>query len=390
MDIIFFAHPSHSNFRSMQYFTEMLASGMKDRGHSVDIWVPKQVLSKFTKNQMLQKWLGYFDQYIIFPVVARQNILKKRAQTLYVFTDLALGPWVPLVANKRHVIHCHDFLALQSATGEIMENRTSWTGKIYQSFIRKGYQKGKHFISVSQQTNSNLTNYLGKPVTTQKIVYNGLKPAFRFVDPKDSCQYIQQETNIDLSKGYFVHVGGNQWYKNRIGVVAIYNAFRERYPDRIPLLLIGEKPSEELLTTIQNTPFAADIHILTDKDDHFIQHAYSGASALLFPSIAEGFGWPIAEAMACGTLVITTNQAPMTEVGGTAAFYIERKPENMDQVNSWARSCGRVLENVMNLDAEAREKAVQASRANAVRFNLDGCLDEIESIYMNLSEEVQQ
>jgi glycosyltransferase involved in cell wall biosynthesis len=389
MNIIFFAHPQHSNFRSMKYFTDMLASGMKDRGHNVDIWIPEQVLSNFTRHQTLRKWLGYIDQYIIFPIVARRNILKKEAKTLYVFTDLALGPWVPLVADKAHVIHCHDFLALQSATGEITENRTSFTGKIYQSFIRKGYQRGKHFISVSEQTNANLSTYLGKPVTTQKIVYNGLKPTFHFKDQRTGRRYIHQYTNIHVANGYFVHVGGNQWYKNRVGVVEIYNAFREISSEPIPLLLIGEEPSVDLLTTIQNAPFAADIHILTDKDDQFIQYAYSGALALLFPSLAEGFGWPIAEAMACGTLVITTNQAPMTEVGGTAAFYIERKPTNLNHVNSWAKSCGFMLKKVMNLSSEERVNAVQASRTNATRFNLDGCLDEIESIYMNLSEEVQ-
>lgn len=389
MKIIFFAHPAHSNFRSMGYFTEMLATGMHDRGHEVDIWVPEQVLSKLTGHSMLKKWLGYFDQYVIFPIVARQNISKRDRRTLYVFTDLALGPWVPMVTNKAHVIHCHDFLALQSAMGEIVENQTGWTGKVYQSFIRKGYQKGKHFISVSKETNNRLTRYLEKSAFTQQIVYNGLKPEFRFVDQETGRRYIQQTTRISILNGYIVHVGGNQWYKNRIGVVEIYKAFREISQSKIPLLLIGEEPSEDLLKVIQNTPFAADIHILTDKDDQFIRNAYAGASALLFPSLAEGFGWPIAEAMACGTLVITTNQAPMTEVGGNAAFYIERKSAKIDQVVNWTKSSAIVVQMVISLTNEARSEAVRESRRNAARFNLDKCLDEIEAIYMNLSEGIQ-
>jgi glycosyltransferase involved in cell wall biosynthesis len=372
----------------MEYFTEMLASGMKDRGHNVDIWIPKQILSRLTSRSTFRKWLGYFDQYIIFPMVARQYISRKGTNTLYVFTDLALGPWVPLVASKAHVIHCHDFLALQSATGAIKENKTSWTGKVYQSFIRKGYQKGKNFISVSEETNTNLSNYLGKSVTSQKVVYNGLKRAFKFVDPQTSRRYIQQATGIPTSNGYIVHVGGNQWYKNRLGVVEIYNAFRETCSDRIPLLLVGEMPSEDLFTVIRKAPFAADIYILPEKDDQFIQHAYSGASVLLYPSLAEGFGWPIAEAMACGTLVITTNQAPMTEVGGAAAFYIERKPTNADHKIAWARDCAMMLKQILSLNPAARQEAIQVSRANAERFNLNNCLDEIESVYMNLTQEV--
>ena len=49
---------------------------------------------------------------------------------------------------------------------------------------------------------------------------------------------------------------------------------------------------------------------------------YSGAELLLFPSLEEGFGWPIIEAQASGCRVVTTGKAPMTEVGGNAAFYL--------------------------------------------------------------------
>ena len=90
--------------------------------------------------------------------------------------------------------------------------------------------------------------------------------------------------------------------------------------------MIGEEPSNELTNLHQKSIFKEDIHFITNLSDKYINNAYSGAICLLFPSLDEGFGWPIIEAMASGCPVITTNRAPMNEIGGRAAFYINKKP----------------------------------------------------------------
>ncbi len=132
----------------MPRFTDMLAAGMRERGHKTEIWMPLQHVSRLSMPQKLKKWAGYIDQYILFPKVVRNKIRSYSGDTLFVFTDHALGPWVPLLKNRFHVIHCHDFLAQCSALGEISENPTAWTGVKYQAFIRRGYAQGKNFISV--------------------------------------------------------------------------------------------------------------------------------------------------------------------------------------------------------------------------------------------------
>ncbi|WP_198660029.1 glycosyltransferase [Acidithiobacillus ferrivorans] len=58
-------------------------------------------------------------------------------------------------------------------------------------------------------------------------------------------------------------------------------------------------------------------------DNENLRALYSGAALLLFPSLQEGFGWPIVEAQACGCLVATTNRAPMTAVGGQGDIYFD-------------------------------------------------------------------
>jgi glycosyltransferase involved in cell wall biosynthesis len=381
--IILFTHPSFLKSQSMPRFAAMLANGMKARGHSVEVWTPEAFFYKLPLPGALKKWMGYIDQYIVFPIQVGGRLALGTADTLFVFTDQALGPWVPLVAQRPHVIHCHDFLAQRSALGQIPENPTSSTGKKYQEYIRKGYKQGRNFISVSNKTQQDLHQLLGYVPSVSHVVYNGLNQDFHRGDVISAREYIKQESGINTINGYLLHVGGNQWYKNRSGVVQMYNAWRSTSTTSLPLLMVGSVPTPHLMSVIEQSPYHKDIHVLSGKNDAFVRQAYGGASVFLFPSLAEGFGWPIAEAMASGCPVITTNEAPMTEVGGTAAFYINRKIYNGND-EEWAKMAALKIEEVLSLSNNERIQAIEAGITNANRFDVNKAIDEIEKIYYEL------
>ncbi len=384
MKIILITHPTFLKSLSMPRFAKMLAEGMQARRHEVEIWAPKAKAIKIPIEGTLKKWLGYVDQYLFFPLEIKQKLKQSAPNTLFVFTDHALGPWVPLVADRPHVIHCHDFMAQWSALDKIKENPTSWTGKKYQAFIRKGYQKGKNFISVSAKTKQDLESFLITPPIVTELVYNGLNHLYTPIAQNIAREYVHKETSIDVGLGYILHVGGNQWYKNRTGVIDIYNAWRATSISNLPLLMVGPKANISLLEAYNKSPHKKDIYLLNGMSDAFVQHVYAGASVFLFPSLAEGFGWPIAEAMASGCPVITTNEAPMTEVAGEAAFLIPRKYEVHNGTNTWAIHASKVLDEVLNLSPLDRKKVVEAGLANASRFTAVEALDKIEAIYQKV------
>ncbi len=367
----------------MPRFAAMLVKGMQQRGHEVEVCTPDAFFYKLPLPGSFKKWLGYLDQYIVFPAQVRKRLSTYTKSSLFVFTDQALGPWVPLVANRPHVIHCHDFLAQQSALGQIPENPTSNTGKKYQEYIRKGYRQGKNFISVSNKTRQDLHQLLGYIPNCSKMVYNGLNQCFNVLQPHAARAAVMQETGIDTRNGYLLHIGGNQWYKNRTGVIQIYNAWRKEYEIDMPLIMVGAVPNPKLVSEHQQSPYKNDIHLLTGKTDEFIKQAYSGASVFLFPSLAEGFGWPIAEAMASGCPVITTNEVPMTEVGASAAFYIPRKLHNTDS-ELWAVQSAKVVQKIITLSPPDRDLVVGNGINNAGRFNAEKALDQIEKIYTDI------
>lgn len=368
----------------MPRFTRMLAVGMEQRGHTIEIWHPQPFLYKLPIPAVNRKWLGYADQYFLFPQQVRARLKYIPNDTLFVFTDQALGPWVPLVTNRPHVIHCHDFLAQKSALNQYPENKVSWSGRHYQRFIRRGYTCGENFISVSQKTQKDLHCFLGKEPLLSEVVYNGLNNNFSPYNSEKSREILSRAIGLVLKNGYILHVGGNDWYKNRRGVIEIYNAWRSKYQLDLPLLLIGPKPSSCLAELHTQSPYKKNIHWLSNISDDILRFAYAGATVLLYPSLAEGFGWPIAEAMACGCPVITTNESPMNEVARSSGFYIPRRPTNNSLTVKWAVKAAEVVMEVYSLSFSKRTEVISAGLVEAKRFCLKGYLPQIEQLYYKI------
>ena len=384
MRIVFLTHPAFLGLRSMQRYTSYLLNGMAKRGHATELWQPQSRAYNWSVPHGLKKWLGYVDQYLVFPYEIKQRIKRLPDDTLFVLIDHALGPYTPLIASRPYIIHCHDFLAQRSALGKIPENPTSWTGRQYQAFIRRGFSRGHNFISISAATQYDLHRMLEREPAISKIVYNGLVDAFApATDIPKQRRELQQELSINLSDGFLLHVGGNPWYKNREGIIRIYSTWRASSIRQLPLLLAGEAPSESLLAAYRQSDVKENIHFLTGATDTLVKKLYQSASLLLFPSLAEGFGWPIIEAMASGCPVITTDEAPMTEVGGQAAFRIPRLT-NEGNVGDWTANAAGVIDQVLGLSTIERDAVVAAGLLNAQRFDSAVHLDRIEQIYQTI------
>ncbi len=379
MKIVFFTHPPFLPSQSMPRFAEMLIKGMLARGHEVQEWTAQRCFFALPVPHGWKKWLAYIDQFLIFPLIVKSRLLSQPKDTLYVFADQALGPWVPLVAKRLHVIHCHDFLAQRSARGEYPENPTSRSGKIYQSFIRWGYSKGRNFISVSEKTRRDLHEFLGRVPAFSEVVYNGLNQSFvPTTDRVGARNSLGEKLGITLSQGFLLHVGGNLWYKNRLGVLHFYHAWRKLPPVLpLPLLMVGEAPSPEMLSLKECSDFTADIHFIQTADDATLRLAYQAASTFLFPSIEEGFGWPVAEAMASGCPVVTTDRPPMTEVAGNAATLISVS----GSADSWTLAAALALEQSLTLSPQDQKERITNGISNAQRFDAGNCLNEIERLY---------
>ena len=379
MHIVQFVHPDFLNSQSMPRFAKMIAEGMRARGHDVDTWTARPLAYRFPAPARLKKWLGYIDQFIFFPLLVRWRLRLLAADTLFVFGDQALGPWVPLVACRPHVIHVHDFMALRSALGEFAQNPTGWAGRQYQALIRRGFSRGSYFVSVSDNTRRQLKRFLLHQPDVSEVIYNGLNYPFRRMSVAESLAELLPAGLVSPPQGFVLHVGGNEWYKNRQGVLEIYHAYARQAQNPLPLWLVGTEPTADLKTLAQRVEGKGKVRFVSGLSNKQVCAAYSAARLMVFPSLAEGFGWPIAEAMACGCLVLTTGEAPMTEVGGDAAFYIPARPAHDAQ--AWAKQAGaRVLE-ILQLTLEETSRRRQSGLRQVAQFDAEQTLNAYEQIY---------
>jgi len=334
----------------------------------------------------LRKWLGYLDQFVVFPMQVRRRLRQMSPGTLFVFSDQALGPWVPLVSGRKSVIHCHDFLALRSALGEFPQNRVSWTGRIYQRWIWRGFRKGRNFISVSERTRADLRRFLGGVGPDRSVVvHNSINYPYRPIAQAEARERFQRHGISFPEEGFILHVGGNQWYKNRDGVLAIYDAYVRLASRAVPLMMIGAPPSDSLKEAAARVNPKGAVHFVVRPPTEVLEAAYSSSCVLLFPSHAEGFGWPIIEAMAAGCPVLTTNDSPMTEVGSDVAFYLPKMSK--DNGIPWAEACAQKLVDVLSRSAEERSRTREAGVAHANAFDPDSAMACYDAVYRELMGE---
>lgn len=379
MNIVIFCHPAFLKSQSMPRFANMLKSAYEQRGHQVVLWSPQACVYNLVANTSFAKWAGYVDQYILFPRWVRKQVKKQPADTLYVFADQALGPWVPLVKHLPHIVHVHDLLALRSALGDIAENPTSATGKVYQRYIRQGFQQAQHFISISNKTREDLHRFGEASEASSIVVYNGLNYPYA---PMPSEQAIACLTKANLPAtvdGMLLHLGGSQWYKNLAGVISLYGEYVKLHlatanTDPLPLWCISPPPSEATKALMNALPKQGNVMFFQGLDNETLRAAYAHARAFLFPSLAEGFGWPLIEAQACGCPVLTTNEAPMNEVAGPVATYIPRLKSG-DNMQQWAEQSALSLHALLLLSPEAREALVKKCVAWAAQFNAEATIE---------------
>lgn len=383
MRIVLLAHPAFMDSQSMPRFAGMLRSAYEARGHEVQVWAPPARLRAWLQRGALSKWAGYVDQYLLFAWWLRGAVAREPADTLFVLTDQAQGPWAPRLQDRPHVVHVHDLLALRSALGEIPQNPTRFTGRLYQRFIRHGYQHARHFICISQRTREDLLRLSRLQATTCEVVHNGMNHPYEPMTAEAATGILEAAGHPVPGPGMLLHVSGGSWYKNVQGVLRLYAQHVLRHSQPLPLWLVGVPQSPAIRQAVHALPPTAQVRFLYNLDNTALQAAYSLAQALLFPSLAEGFGWPIIEAQACGCPVITTDDAPMNEIGGPESRYLPLLNAS-DDIDAWAAHGAQVLQTLMDVPAGERRRRAAACVAWSRRFEASKAIDQYLRIYARL------
>jgi glycosyltransferase involved in cell wall biosynthesis len=176
-----------------------------------------------------------------------------------------------------------------------------------------------------------------------------------------------------LRDRYAFHVGSNLRRKNREGVLRIFARTAARWDGQ--LVFAGQPLSPALRELAASLRIADRIVEIPKPDNDTLEALYSRATALLFPSRFEGFGWPIIEAQACGCPVISSNSGPMPEVVGEGGLLRDVEDE------------AGFAEDLLRLTEPAeRERWSQKGLANVQRFTIERMVQDYLRIYAEAIE----
>jgi glycosyltransferase involved in cell wall biosynthesis len=340
---------------SMLRFAVLMERELKAQGHSVKLLQPEPFLGRLLPvNTGLGKWLGYADKFLLFPFTLKRVIRKYDVTHI---CDHSNAMYAKHLAGSPHVVTCHDVLAIRSALGEIPQNKVSRTGQTFQRLILDGLKVAQLIVCVSEATRTDLLRVARRAPDSVTVVHSSLNYPYSPM-ARDEALVRLDNRGFDGRTPFFIHVGGAQWYKNKLGVLQIFKKIRELLTDTRPrLLMVGKPLSDSLLEYIANGGLEGVIETLSDVSNEDLRAGYSLAEGLIFPSLQEGFGWPVLEAQACGCPVFATGRPPMTEVGGSGAVYFD--PSDTSRA---ADIIARAL--------EARETARQRGLANVLNFSV--------------------
>ncbi len=178
----------------------------------------------------------------------------------------------------------------------------------------------------------------------------------------------QKNIPSPVSKPYLFYVGNTHPHKNIPFLIQGWKILRGKYPD-LKLVLAG--PETIFYQQLKKEYSVEGIDFLGQVSEEELVALYKNAEAYIFPSLEEGFGIPVLEAMACGCPVVSSNAASLPEVGGDAALYFNPKDED-DMV--------KTVEKVLR-DKGLRQELIKKGERRYKEFSWKKMAEETLKIY---------
>jgi len=376
-------HPRDGS-ESMDRYTRLLWQGLKEKGIAAEILKPKSFFGNLCDPKGgVSKWLRYIDKFVVFPRMLRRRLKQlKRSEERFVvhICDQGDAVYVPWISDVAHVVTCHDMIAIRSALGEFPERPTGGTGRIYQKWILNGLRRASSIVCVSEATRVDFSRIAGTAGQHVSVIKNPLNYPFKPMSASEAAPLLEavfRRTGRKCPEKYLFHVGANFWYKNRLGLIRIYKALSELCKPP-PLVLAGEQPSPELEALIQSENLQGEVLAVGKVSGEELNALYSRSEGLVFPSLMEGFGWPVVEAQACGCAVIASDIAVIKEIAGEGACLID--------VSNVANTAGAIRAFLALPQPEKMEQINKGFR-NAATYSGPRFLDEYVETYRTLCQQ---
>jgi glycosyltransferase involved in cell wall biosynthesis len=285
--------------------------------------------------------------------------------------DLLHSPYfpVPKIRTFKGVLTIHDLIPLRVP---------EWFGNnnvhdFFDTEIRETVKYIDHIIADSQATKNDIIDLFSIDENKISVVYLGVDQSFINILPNQGDNSILEK--YDINSNYILSVCTVEPRKNIQRILKSYEILRERHKEKIELVLVGRLgwKYENLLQMIKESKFSDDIILTGYVPDEDLLILYRNAEVFMYPSLYEGFGLPILEAMSCEAPVITSNVSSLPEVGGDSVMYCD--PYDVESIVY-------TIEEIItkpSLQKELREKG----KIRAQQFSWKKAAEQTRQIYLD-------
>lgn len=353
---------------SMDVYTDNLVAQLKEIRPD---WEIIEIAPQPWSNDLENLWHSgnplrkYYERFYNHP----RAVSKLEADLFHIIdhTNGHVAYWLKK-RGKPVVITCHDLV--QYIYPEILKNESRFPAlsmAVWQYSV-KGATVADRTVTVSTNTAKDVSHWLNIDPKQVNVVPNGVEAEFRLLVPEIAAKMRSQYANP--AEICLLNVGSNHQRKNILTVLKVVEAIADK---AIPVRLwkLGDDFTTEEKHFIQDYGLEPYISFLGKPDREALISFYNAADVLLAPSLYEGFGLTILEAMACGTPVITSNVSSLPEVAGDAAILVE--PTDVEAITQ------AVIR--LQQDSAYRDNLIAKGLARCQEFTWKRNAEQIAQIY---------
>lgn len=305
MTIALIADPLDLQTAGIHTYTRMLATCLREHLPQAELWVVRpgdhSAEEQGEVRVPVQRFLpGHQRWRQLWHIPRRLNRLRPDV----VIEPAHFGPF-NLRAGIRRITVVHDLTPLL---------HPQWHGRgsvlAHRYLLPRVLRRADRVVAVSHHTAVDLQRLFPQVTPRMEVIAPALDPQFR---PVASAAVREK---YGLVQPYFLHLGTLEPRKNIPALIRAFERYRRNNPQQKTLLALAGRwgwKSRALRQQLRESPLAADIRLLGFVPRADLPALYSGARAFVFPSLYEGFGYPVAEALACSTAVLASDRASLRE-----------------------------------------------------------------------------
>lgn len=249
-----------------------------------------------------------------------------------------------MLKNKIDLLHipvpdlfmkaCPTVVSIEDLAEYRIKNKYSPLRMLYRkAILPRIARKADHIITVSESSKKDIVELLGTSPDKISVIYHGINKNFRPLDREGAFGSIREKYRVP--EEYILYVGRIMHpSKNIVRIIRAFHRLRSIKGIRHKLVLVGKNDwgHETVHKTIRELRMEEEVLFMGYVPDSDLPFFYNCAAAFVFPSLYEGFGLPVIEAMACGLPVMTSNVSSMPEVAGDAALLVN--PYDLNEIEN--------------------------------------------------------